>query len=216
MKATHPANSARTMAEKVLPGFPVRSRTEQASSWKSHQTSSQHPSVQDRGHVYPRQSEGTRGWCCEKRLPRGSSKSKVAHLQPRRTQQVPAGGLPAAGCYELSAELNGTNLACLVGDAGVCPSASSLSLKNISCSRFFWFSSSSRALSRREHTQQEIERLYCNYGHCPPSQLSRTPCSRRGGTTFFRGLSLSRHSFMCWLWFSSKDLSFWVSCSIKR
>ena len=71
------------------------------------------------------------------------------------------------GCYELSAELNGTNLACLVGDAGVCPSASSLSLKNISCSRFFWFSSSSRALSRREHTQELYLRLYWSYGHCP-------------------------------------------------
>lgn len=63
-------------------------------------------------------------------------------------------------------EPNGMNLACLVGDAGVCPSSSSLSLKNISCSRFFWFSSSSRALSKREHTQKMYLRLYWSYRRC--------------------------------------------------
>lgn len=85
------------------------------------------------------------------------------------------------GCYELSAELNRTNLACLVGDAGVCPSASSLSLKNISCSRFFWFSSSSRALSRREHTQELYLRLHWSYGRCPlqPAKQETLPMLRR-------------------------------------
>lgn len=62
-----------------------------------------------------------------------------------------------ARCYKLSEELKGTNLACLVGDTGTCPSGSSLSLKNISCSRFFWFSSSSRALGKENNTRAVSE-----------------------------------------------------------
>lgn len=97
---------------------------------------------------------------------RGSSQSK---LSPAAQEDTASPSWWPARCYKLSEELKGTNLACLVGDTGTCPSASSLSLKNISCSRFFWFSSSSRALSKENNTRAGFEMVLELWALSPPA-----------------------------------------------
>lgn len=100
------------------------------------------------------EQDRTGGSWAEKGLLRGAPKSK---LPSAAQQDMASSSWWPARCYKLSEELKGTNLACLVGDTGTCPSASSLSLKNISCSRFFWFSSSSRALGKENNTRAVSE-----------------------------------------------------------